>query len=308
MKLNQLPHIAEEMLGGLTADQALFEKILSRGAPKRKSTILFPQRILAFVSVLVLLFGIGALSLQVFGGKNQSKQQFKTQAAGILPQVAVLRAGNLPQGSINLGKPGAIPNYKGVWARSQGGNFPLIRTANGGFYRLLNNPTSIDEDMLGAYLGHVEVFNQEPALDSSSMLLSNVATIGTQVFQIAQMEGSALAAEVEGKLRVFQRVSFSGNALLGSESLPDTLKGPIAGLQLSGVGTVTDAQQVSMLMSILLNDSSYKSSSTSISDQALLIQYSNGIILQMSVKGNSLIACGTWSNPEFIEAFKATVK
>lgn len=307
MKLNQLPQIAEETLGGLTADQALYHRILNREGTKRKPAILPVQRVLAFASVLVLVMGIGTIGVQMFGKEDQSKQQFKTQAAGILPQVAALRAGNLPHGSISLGKPGAVPDYKGVWARSQGGNFPLIRV-NGAFYRLLNNPSSVDTNMLGTSLGSVEVFTQEPALDSSAALLSNTASAGTQVYQVADMQGSAIAAEVDGKLRVFQRVSFSGNALLGSESLPDTLRGPIAGLQLSSVGTVTDAQEVSRLMSILLNDSSYQSSSTSTSDQALLIQYSNGIALQMSVRGNSLIACGTWNNPEFIEAFKAAAE
>jgi len=307
MKLNQLPQIAEETLGGLKADQALYKRIITNKPQGHKTHIFQPRRILALASALMLVVGSSLLYPYLLGKGQQNKQQFQTHMAGIVPQVAALRAGNLPQGSIHLGIPGKIPEFKGVWANSSGGNFPLIRV-NGAFYRLLKNPSTVDVGMLGATLGMVEIFTEEPALDSSGQLLSNTASVGTQVSQINDMPGTALAAEVNGSLRVFQRVSFSGNALLGSESLIDTLRGSVAGLQLSGVGTVTDAQKVSSLMSLLFNESSYQSSSTASSDQALLIQYGNGIVLQMAVKGNNLIACGTWNNPGFIEAFKAAVQ
>lgn len=302
MKLDQLPQVAEETLGGLKADASLYMKIRQRAqAPARKPA--FPlRRAVALACSLVLVITLGVIGIGGFPGDEKALPKIMTQAAGTLPEGAVLRAWDLPRGSISLGQPGSVPEYQGVWARSSGGNFPLIRV-NGAFYRLLSNPTSIDSSMLGGSLGSVEVFTDEPALDSTAQTLSNVVPAGTQVSQISGMQGTAVAAQLDGKTRVFQRVSFSGSALLGGEGLSSTLQGSVVGLQLSGVGTVTDPGQVSSLMNMLLGESSYQSSSTRSTDQALLIQYSNGIVLQMSVKDNSLIACGTWSNPGFIEAF-----
>lgn len=302
MKLDQLPQVAEETLGGLKADASLYMKIRQRAqAPARKPA--FPlRRAVALACSLVLMITLGVIGIGGFPGDEKALPKIMTQAAGTLPEGAVLRAWDLPRGSISLGQPGSVPEYQGVWARSSGGNFPLIRV-NGAFYRLLSNPTSIDSSMLGGSLGSVEVFTDEPALDSTAQTLSNVVPAGTQVSQISGMQGTAVAAQLDGKTRVFQRVSFSGSALLGGEGLSSTLQGSVVGLQLSGVGTVTDPGQVSSLMNMLLGESSYQSSSTRSTDQALLIQYSNGIVLQMSVKDNSLIACGTWSNPGFIEAF-----
>jgi len=302
MKLDQLPQVAEETLGGLKADASLYMKIHQRAhAPARKPA--FPlRRAVALACSLVLVITLGVISIGRLPGEEKALPKIMTQAAGTLPEGAVLRAWDLPRGSISLGQPGSVPEYQGVWARASGGNFPLIRV-NGAFYRLLSNPTSIDSSMLGGSLGSVEVFTDEPALDSTAQTLSNVIPAGTQVSQISGMQGTAVAAQLDGKTRVFQRVSFSGSALLGGEGLSSTLQGSVVGLQLSGVGTVTDPGQVSSLMNMLLGESSYQSSSTRSTDQALLIQYSNGIVLQMSVKDNSLIACGTWSNPGFIEAF-----
>ena len=302
MKLDQLPQVAEETLGGLKADASLYMKIRQRAqAPARKPA--FPlRRAVALACSLVLVITLGVIGIGGLPGDEKALPKIMTQAAGTLPEGAVLRAWDLPRGSISLGQPGSVPEYQGVWARSSGGNFPLIRV-NGAYYRLLSNPTSIDSSMLGGSLGSVEVFTDEPALDSTAQTLSNVVPAGTQVSQISGMQSTAVAAQLDGKTRVFQRVSFSGSALLGGEGLSSTLQGSVVGLQLSGVGTVTDPGQVSSLMNMLLGESSYQSGSTRSTDQALLIQYSNGIVLQMSVKDNSLIACGTWSNPGFIEAF-----
>jgi hypothetical protein len=122
------------------------------------------------------------------------------------------------------------------------------------------------------------------------------------------MDGTAVAAQVDGKLRVFQRVSFGGAALIGQESLRHTLSGQVTGLQLSDVGIVIEQNKVSELMNTLFSTAVYQGPATRATDQALLIQYANGIVLQMAVKGSSLIACGTWSAPDFIAAFEAAVE
>ena len=228
-----------------------------------------------------------------------------TKAAGSLPG-GMLSAWDLPRGSITLDTSGSVPSYKGAWASGSGGNFPLIRVG-GGYYRLLSNPSHIDGSLLGSQLGSVEVFTEEPALDQGQQTLSNIAPQGTAVYAVSGMQGAAVAAEVEGRTRVFQRVSFSGYALMGGEGLGSTLQGQVVGLQRRR-STVTDPGQVSSLMGTLLSNASWQGPASHSSDQALLIQYQNGIVLQMAVRGSNLIACGTWSNQAFLDAFQAAVQ
>lgn len=307
-KLNKLPDIANEALGGLRADQALYERIISgEHRPSLRQTGFPLRRALTLACSLVFVLGIGAIGLNLFLHRDTQTSLINTQVAGNLPAGGVLSAWDLPRGSITLDSSGGVPTYKGVWANGSGGNFPLIRV-NGGYYRLLSNPSHIDGGLLGGQLGTVEVYTEEPALDQGQQVLSNVAPQGTAVYAVSGMHGTAVAAEVDGRTRVFQRVSYSGSALTGGEGLGSTLQGQVVGLQLSGVGTVTDPGQVSSLMSTLTGSASWQGAASRGSDQALLIQYQNGIVLQMAVRGSNLIACGTWSNQAFLDAFQAAVQ
>ena len=119
--------------------------------------------------------------------------------------------------------------------------------------------------------------------------------------------GSTLvAAKVDGQMRLFQRVSFNGNARRGRESLEDTLqvRGRIIGMEQSGVGTITDPAICSELMDILFDCTSFESSGSVSSRQSLVLEMDNGLVVQMAVRNDSLAACGVWSCPEFIEAFE----
>ena len=123
-------------------------------------------------------------------------------------------------------------------------------------------------------------------------------------------DSTLVAAEVDGHMRLFQRVSFNGNALRGSERLADALavSGKVVSLELSGVGTVTNPSDCDALISLLLNSASYASSGSLSSNQALLIELDNGLMLQMAVKGDRLAGCGVWSCPEFFEEFETLCK
>ena len=54
--------------------------------------------------------------------------------------------------------------------------------------------------------------------------------------------------------------------------------------------------------------SKQKSSGTVSAKQSLLIQLDSGLTLQLAVKNDKLSACGTWSCPEFLEAFEAALQ
>ncbi len=302
-RLNQLPGIADELLGGLTASPALLTRVMAgKPTPVRRTLAVRRAASLALSAAMVLGLAIGLPALI----NQRDDHTILTQAAGNLPPGGRTAAFDVPRGSIKLVNTGAVPGYQGVWASGSGANFPMVRV-QGRYYRLLTNPTSAG-DSVGGALGQVTVNTSEPALDTSDVV-SNVVAQGETVYEISGMRGAAVAAPVDGTMRVFQRVSFSGNALVGSEGLAATLgpSGSVTGLQLSGVGTVTDAGTISSLMASLLQNASYQGSGSRVTDQALLIEYKNGLVLQMAVKGNNISACGTWANPEFIAAFTAAV-
>lgn len=303
-ELKQLPGICDELLGGLNASPELLTRVLA-GKPTKTRRTLAVRRVTAFALSAAMVLGL-MLGLPAVLKLRQDDQVIMTQAAGDLPEGGRTAAFDVPRGSIKLVNTGAVPGYQGVWASGSGANFPLVRV-QGKYYRLLTNPTSFGDDMGGA-LGQVAVNTSEPALDTSD-IVSNVVAQGETVYEVSGMDGAAVAAKVDDVMRVFQRVSFSGSALIGSESLSSTLgqAGAVKALQLSGVGTVTDPATISSLMGALLNNAAYQGSGSRATSQALLIEYDNGLVLQMAVKGNSLSGCGTWACPEFIEAFAAAV-
>lgn len=295
----------DEMLGGLTASQKSYQKIMHAGRGRASGRAVYYRRLLPAVMALVFVLG-GAY--MAFGRETAPQPTLATLAAGEQMENARQFAFAVPRGSVSLNAGSGAPAYQGLWAAAKGANFPMIAVQNR-YYRMLKNPTAIDADMLGSSLGQVDVNTDEPALsDASSHVISNVAEEGTDVYSVSGMDGAAVAAMVNGSLRVFQRVSFSGNALVGSEGLSSTLGGgrPVA-LQLSGVGTVTDPADIDTLMG-LLSGASFKSAAAKSAKQALLIEYDNHIVLQMAVKGNDFIACGTWSCPDFISAFAGMAK
>ena len=303
--LEKLPQIAQEYLGGLRAGESLYQRILQPHTKQKRHGL--PVRALAMACSLIFIMGLGAAGVFSVLNRQLNVPAINTLAAGKLPERTRMTALDVPRGSITLNASDSTPGYVGVWAGSSGANFPLIRVRSK-YYRLLKNPTEIDQSMLGQSLGDVAVFVDEPALNQSSAIISNVVPSGKTVYDISGMEGAAVAAPVENKLRVFQRVSFGGTALIGQEKLSDTLNGQVIGLQLSGVGIITDQEQVQALMNTLFSSSAYQSPASRTTDQALLIQYASGIVMQMAVKGSSLIACGTWSAPDFVAAFEAALR
>jgi hypothetical protein len=304
MKPEQFRQVANEALGGLTAGPALLNRARMKAAqtpvqaPARRI-----HRGLAMAMSLVLVIGMSALLLP-----RQSQPDIpvlETLQAGSDAQTGMRSTADLPRGSLVL-KSGKAPAYQGVWERGAGANFPLLRV-DGRYYRMLTHPEDVSA-LAGSVLGTVNVFMDEPALDNSRGLLSNIAPMDAAVYAVSGMGKAAVAAPVNGRTRLFQRVSFAGNALIGDEGLKDTLPRGAVTLQLSDVGTITDQAQVDRLMGILYDKAHYLGSKSRSGSQALLVQYANGLVLQMAVSGDTLSACGSWDCPEFIQAFTDAVQ
>lgn len=305
--LKQLPEIANRSLAGLTADQSMKYRILqaSRGqAPKRQVRV--PAWVPAVCCALVLAVGVMTAVPGLLGHESLSNDAgvvLHSQRAGDATEAPRVRA-DLPEGSVQLSGAASVPSYRSIWSSDSSGSFPLIGV-NGRYYRMLDTPSALDSSMLGSSLGTVAEFTTEPSLSGTDLILSNCVNQGEEVYAISGMDGTLVAAQVDGSYRLFQRVSFNGNSVKGSEGLADTLQiaGQVRSLELSDVGVITDSNTAEELISTLLSSAVFESSATVSGSQSLLIELNNGLTVQMAVKDDKLGACGTWSCPEFFEAF-----
>ncbi len=297
--LEHLPEIADEMLDELKPDSFSWARIVAK-ADKRKDKVKVwsTKRVAALAcSVAVVLFA----GLALYNNFAKDPRQIQTVAASGKDHLR-MTALSVPRGSISLSDGQPSQNI-GIWAGVSGANFPLI-AAEGRYYRLLTNPTEIPENMLGRKIGAVDTFTDEPALcNANAQIISNAAAQGSDVYAVSGMDGAVVAASVDGSMRVFQRISFGGHALVGSESITSTLGSvkPVA-MRLSGVGTITDESKVSVLLG-MLSQSDYLGSSVASKPQKLLIEFSNGLVLQLYADEDSFYACGGFNCPDFFSTF-----
>lgn len=304
--LRDLPKDADKALNGLQATPFLKARIDRAVAEKNQGKVRFTMpkwapAVCCAAVVLVLALAVMPLEQEDPGNLIQSGPLGPATAT----PAAQLTA-DLSGGSVFISANSSKPGYRSIWSDVKDGSFPLIGV-NGKYYRMLTSPNSLDSDLIGGTIATVSEFTTEPSLSGTDVVLSNATTSGSPIYAIRGVdEDTLVAAEVNGRLRLFQRVSFNGNALRGKEKLADTLavSGQVIAMELTGVGTVTDPAACEALLATLLSNASYESRGSISSRQALLIELQNGLVLQMSVKGDNLAACGVWSCPEFFEAFE----
>ncbi len=308
--LDQLPEVVNETLGGLTAGQNLklrIEKAVQPSAQtpvRRRARAWIPALACALVVALGAVFAVPALMRQ-----QEQQPLIVSQAAGD-GQVGIERGTlGMVRGNTTIVADRNTPSYRSLWAESTNGAFPLLGI-NGRYYRLLTSPDSVSDRVLDESCGTVAEFTAEPSLSGNDVVLSNTAPVGTAIYPVSGMESTLVAAQIDGNTRLFQRVGFNGNALKGNESLADTLQiaGHIIGMELSDVGSVTDADACETLFDTLVSNASYESSGSVSGQQSLLIELDNGLTVQLAVKNDRFSACGTWSCPEFFEAFEAAAE
>ena len=300
-RLRELPEIAETC--GIEADERLKRRILRaaddagrKAAPRRRAWI---PVACAAVLALALILAYPAL-------KGRDPVLITSQPAGEGAEKGEgALTGDVRGGSVTITS-GQVPAYQSIWASGSSGNFPLV-AVNGQYYRLLSSPGKISSSLLGSQIGTIGERTDEPALCRAAVF-SNVVDLGQPVYAVTGMDGAAAAAYVDGTLRVFQRTSFSGSAILGRESLGDTLKlSNVTSIELTDVGTVT-GDEAARLADILLKSASYQNANCSETGKTLVIRCGNGISMQLCVNGDSVSGCGTWSCPDFFEAFPAAEK
>jgi len=312
-RLDTLSEIASRQLGGLEATPTLLAKIKLEAAEKKQPrtvrAVLRPA--LAVCAALVLCVGaVMTLSPDdpsiVSPGPTQNVLASRSAGSEAEPTAQPRTLGDVPKGSISMSA-GRQGSGDTLFAEGNGTSFPLV-TLDGATYRLLESPDAISQSLLGAELGAVTEFNIEPALGSSGVV-SNAIACGETVYAIGDHKGALVAASVNGATRVFQRVSYAGTAIIGSETLADTLCAAedAEWIEVSGIGRVEDPAAVESLMNTLFDLADYKGTAFS-SGASMQIGLKNGLTLQLMAGEDSISACGIWSCPDFFEEFEQAVK
>lgn len=303
--LQNLPEAADAAMGGLTATPFMKAKIdravAEKKSPRAWQTRLRPVLAMGCMALAVLL----AVAIPMMNEEDPGIMMHSGELGEPTQSPDAALSADLGSGDVRITKGRSTPGYRSIWSDVDDGYFPLIGV-NGKFYRMLTSPRQVDSSLMGEKLGTVSEFTREPSLSDTSAVLSNAAAFGSDVYAISGMGDALVCAEVNGTMRLFQRVSFNGNALRGRETLADTLQleGRIIAMELSGVGTITDPATCETLLDTLLQNATMKSNGSLSSKQALLLETDTGLVLQMNVRGDSLAACGVWSCPEFFEAFE----
>lgn len=313
-QLNELRSASETVLNGLKADDALKMKILAAASEevtskpsatvKRHSDISGSIRWMKFVPAVCCVTAVLAIGLIVglnFRDMTQ-KPVITSFTAGVRKSSPIsLRAsasGNATSGLNEISISGS-----GILYPKENGYFPMIRLG-GRVYRQLN--LTLSDSVKLTDLGTVSLYTDDPALADESIDLSNLLPEGTQVYGIDGCGSAFAIAELSGKKMIFQRSSFLGDAILPGEILADTL--PFAGRVVSVSDdkgrSVSDPVLAKELYTLLLEKAEYKGSGDVAGDCFILFHLDNGLACQFRLNGSLFSACGTWSCPEFIDAFE----
>ncbi len=303
--LDQLGTITDEMLAGLHADETMRLRI--KAAVREKKA---PRRRMRWAAA-VCCAALALVCASVGTGRLSARRaplfadtvRIDTIAAGDgLPENARTVA-DLGEGA-HVRK--AAPAVESLFAAADG-DIPMISVGSA-VYRLLTQPADAGASLKGEQLGVVSAFMQEPSLASAEQMnagVSNVAPEGTQIYAVAGMDAStAVLAEVEGSLRLFQRVSYAGKGP-GAQTLEETfsVRGQVDRLELSGVGELS-GEAAEKAISVLLDQAVLTAADQTAGKQFLIVTLQNGLKLQLGVSGDTLCGCGGWSCPEFFEAFE----
>lgn len=328
--LDQLRPIAEEMLGGLRADEhmrlAIVRTAQGHGTAAVKKTTHRLVPAVCCAALALACVGVTASHMErrntVMLSGEPVAVSIDTIAAGdeaeaaapmtrMMPELAggasVMPAGRMVADlGDNAMVSRAMPGGESLFAVGEG-DVPLV-TVDGAFYQMLTEPADVENTLLSGQVGSVQRHDEQPSLASPSELsegLSNVAGEGVAIYALAGLpQTTAVAAEVDGSMRVFQRVSYAGKGPAGS-SLEDTfsVRGKVTELELSGEGTLT-GEKANEVIAVLLDQAVLKSADASTQRQTLTVTLENGLRLQLGVSGDTLCGCGGWSCPEFFEAFE----
>lgn len=330
--LDHLGPIADEMLSGLHADErmrlaikrAAMEGAAMKGAApkvKRRNMRLVP----ALCCAALALVCVGAAGLRLNAPEETLvtfviRKANETVSETAQPvEISTIAAGDgaaAAADTVMLADLGDGARVRKIAAQEESlfaagnGDMPLV-AVGGSVYRMLDTPKDIGSSLLGGEVGSVRTHTDEPSLASGEAMeagLSNIAGEGAAIYAVGGLKDTtAVAAQVDGQMRVFQRVSYAGKGPAGGR-LEDTfsVRGQVREMTLSGVGTLS-GEAANEVAAVLLDQAVLASADASGRGEYLTVTLENGLRLQLGVSGDMLCGCGGWSCPEFFEAFEAAL-
>ena len=313
--LDRLGPITDEMLAGLHADQQMKMRIRAAAAGQGRARKRPVHRALvpALCCAALAFVCVGAVNLRGMGNSPQVAE-IQTIAAGDGAPgdgaaVMMMRSNQVADLGDHARVGTASASGESLFAAGQG-DIPLL-AVDGAVYRMLTKPEDVGNLLLGDSLGDVALFAEQPSLASAEEMkagLSNAAQKGAVIYSLKGLaKTTAVAAEVDGQMRLFQRVSYAGKGP-GRQTLEDTLdvRGKVKKLELSGVGTL-EGDTANVVVNVLLDSASLKAADASMGRQKLTVTLTSGLKLQLGVSGDTVTGCGGWSCPEFFDAFEAAL-
>ncbi|MEG0767090.1 MAG: hypothetical protein RR482_05180 [Clostridia bacterium] len=314
--LETLPQTAGEMLGGLHVTSALRHRILVGAARKRPRQQAVRQAARRFspamgmAMVLVVMLCVGALyANRETGISAPGLVVGNSSTPGTSGALGGQAAGDMISGSLKLGD-NSVPQYRSLFTVTDNGAQALI-AINGRYYQMLSSPFALEEKLKGSQFGDIQQRITEFSTTGQVGVFSNVANAGDPIYSVDGFSTRTMvAAPVNGHIRLFQRVAYAGNALLGNENFAETLsiQGEVAVLELSGIGIISDPVKANGLMEMLLEEAVWNGDAVPTGDQMLTIYLKNNLSLQLNVSEDVVSACGAWACPDFFDAFKAELK
>ena len=318
--LDQLGPIANEMLGGLHADERM-RLAIKRAATTRVTPAKKPlaRLVPAACCAALALMCVGVTAARMGGHAPEANPPVLLAGEPTVMAIDTIAAGDGSEAAAagtlvaDLGGGAMVrkaeADGESLFAAGEG-DIPLV-TVNGAVYQMLSTPKDIGASLLDTAVGSVQHHDAQPSLAAPDALragLSNVAGEGTAIYAIRGLaQTTAVAAEVDGSMRVFQRVSYAGKGPAGS-SLEEmfSVRGQVKRLELSGVGALT-GEAANAAIDVLLDHAVLKTADATARRQTLTVTLDSGLRLQLGVSGDTLCGCGGWSCPEFFEAFEAAL-
>ena len=309
-KLNQLGPITDEMLAGLQTDEAMRLRIVraarEKTRPAKKNTKRFAP-VMAFAAAALICVGVASTRMEAIA-PGAVPMMIDEIAAGQPVAAGARMMADLGDGA----SVGVARASSGGSLFAQGsGEIPVV-TVKGNVYRMLTTPQDIGNSLLAGEAGSVQILTDQPSLASGADLkagLSNVADPAATIYTVKGLKTTtAVAAKVNGKMRLFQRVSYAGQGPAGSKFEETfSIRGRVKSMTLDGVGTI-EGSKANDVAAVLLDCASLKSAQAGSAKQYLTVTLDSGLKLQLGVSGDTLMGCGGWSCPEFFDAFEKAVK
>ena len=185
--LDQLGPIAEEMLGGLQADEAMrlrIKRVAMEGRTQRKKPVMRVVPAVCCAALALCCVGVWSSTRQVTDKPSMVSEpvavSIETIAAG--QGTGIGSAMMMADLNDNVMMRKAAPSAS-LFAEGSG-DAPLV-TLGSAVYQMLKTPKDIGSSLLGATVGNVALFDEQPSLASPKEMsagLSNVVQQGAVIY------------------------------------------------------------------------------------------------------------------------------